>query len=174
MIAGGLKTKGITMIKKLLDLQLFSDEADNETKEGGDVATEANEKKSGKSDASEKKFTNEDVDRIVQKRLASERRKYEKLLNQEEQETDFDEREKNILRREMRLNAYEKLQADGLPKELAEHLDYTDNETQEKSYDSLKDVFLKASYKGKTPKVLNNKAQANSIDKAFEPPNRYS
>ncbi len=42
----------------------------------------------------EKKYTDEDVDRIIAKKIAAERKRMSKLFNDEQQESELDKREK--------------------------------------------------------------------------------
>lgn len=79
-----------------------------------------------------KTFTQEDVNRIISERLGKEREKIKK-----EQETALEKREKEIAIREMRMNAREKLNSRGLPSELVDAINYSDEESIDKSIEIL-------------------------------------
>lgn len=79
-----------------------------------------------------KTFTQEDVNRIISERLGKERDKIKK-----EQEAALEKREKEIAVREMRMNALEKLNSRGLPSELADAINYSDEESIDKSIEIL-------------------------------------
>lgn len=81
-----------------------------------------------------KTFTQEEVDEIVKKRLARERRKADPG---ESAEMDSD-REKDLDARELRIMAKERLQDAGMPVELADVLRYSDEESLEKAMETIK------------------------------------
>lgn len=116
-----------------------------------------------------KTFTQDDVNRIIQDRLAKERQKWEKefqtkldeakteaeklaKMNAEQKaeyerqkrEQELAKREAEITRRELRATALETLAEKGLPKQLADILDYTDAESTNKSIESVEKVFREA------------------------------
>lgn len=78
----------------------------NEAKEQGDVAkqqgTVTEEQKTGqqesRQDKDEKTFTTEEVNEIVQRRLAREREKLSKAFQEGTKESDLEERERRILK----------------------------------------------------------------------------
>lgn len=77
-------------------LQFFAEDGDTDQDNGGeDVDTDADEKDSGEE---EKTFTQEDLDKAIEKRLARERRKWQKGKenNKEENETDNKEVDKEL------------------------------------------------------------------------------
>lgn len=115
----------------------------------------------------EKKYTDEDVNRIIQKRLARERKKEEmKREHPDEYMKQLEEREAKILERELRYEA-EQMRADLetefciQPKGLLEYLDYSSKEAMESSFNKLQELILKpinqayvkAKVKGYTPKT---------------------
>lgn len=75
-----------------------------------------------------KTFSQEDVNRIVQERLAKDREKASKEL---------DEREKELARREFRLNSRQKLESKGYPESLLDAL----NCNSEKEFDKALDII---------------------------------
>lgn len=93
---------------------------------------------------SEKKYTDEDVNRIVSKRLTRERERLSKLFNEEQQESELDIRERNVLKREQKADAKDALIAEGLPSSLADLLSYGDKEEYERSYKEVTEVFRTA------------------------------
>ena len=74
----------------------------------------------GNTETVEKTFTQDEVNRIIGERLAKEKTKGE---------ADFGKREQELLQREMAVRAKEVLAERGLPKDLAEVLKYSDEES---------------------------------------------
>ena len=124
---------------------------------------------SNKSGERAKTFTQDDVNRIIQDRLAKERQKWEKefeaklteakteaeklaKMNAEQKaeyerkkrEEELAKREAEITRRELRATALETLAEKGLPKQLADILVYTDAEACQKSIENVEKVFREA------------------------------
>lgn len=79
-------------------------------------------------------FSQEDVNRIVQERLAKEKAK-------SSGESDFTKREQELERRELHMSAKELLSEKGLPVQLFEALNCTDRETMEKSIATVEKYF---------------------------------
>ena len=84
--------------------------------------------------AGEKTFSQEDVNRIVDERLAKEKAKGEAALA---------EREQQLAQRELLLTAKEKLTENGLPVELVDALNVSSNEALEKALSIVKTVLDK-------------------------------
>ena len=82
----------------------------------------------------EKTFTQDDVNRIVQERLAKEKTK-------NSGEADFAKREQELAQRELHMTAKEMLSEKGLPVQLFDALNCTDKETLEKSIATIETVF---------------------------------
>lgn len=82
----------------------------------------------------EKTFTQEDVNRIVGERLAK-----EKARNSGE--ADFAKREQELAQRELHMTAKELLSEKGLPVQLFDALNCTDEETMKKSISTIEKVF---------------------------------
>ncbi|MDF2663890.1 MAG: phage capsid protein [Paenibacillus sp.] len=116
-----------------------------------------------------KTFTQEDIDKIVNKTIARERTKWEKDFEtklteakteaeklakmnaqqkddyeRQQRETKLTEREGEITRRELRATALETLAEKGLPKQLADILVYTDADSTSKSIESVEKSFRDA------------------------------
>ena len=83
-----------------------------------------------------KTFTQEEVDEIVRKRLARERKKAD-VGEGVEPGTD---REKSLDARELRIMAREKLQDSGMPMSLADVLKYSDEESLEEAIEIIKNL----------------------------------
>lgn len=81
-----------------------------------------------------KTFTQEDVNRIVQERLAKEKAK-------NSGEADFAKREQELVQRELHMSAKEMLSEKGLPVQLFDALNCTDKETMEKSIATIETIF---------------------------------
>ncbi len=82
----------------------------------------------------EKTFTQDDVNRIVQERLAK-----EKARNSGE--ADFAKRERELAQRELHMAAKELLSEKGLPVQLFDALNCTDGETMKKSIATIEKAF---------------------------------
>lgn len=93
---------------------------------------------------SPKTFTEEEVNAIVQKRLNREREKLTKAFEEGTRGSDLDERERNILKRELKADTLEELAARGMPAGLAELLNYDSKEECEKSLVAVTQVFNQA------------------------------
>lgn len=85
-----------------------------------------------------KTFTQEEVNTIVQDRLAKEKAKYEKQL---------EDMQADVARREKRLDAQEKLKEKGLPAELVDLVNLND----EKSFNTSLEL-IERTYKQEQPK----------------------
>lgn len=121
-----------------------------------------------------KTFTQEEVDKIVEKRLNRERRKYSSLLNGEDpREIEFADREKAVELKELQIEAKATLTEKGLPLEILEHLNYTDKESCNKSIEAFETAVNAAVQKhigsilcgGKPPR----KAGPNSLEEPVDP-----
>lgn len=82
----------------------------------------------------EKTFTQEDVNRIVGERLAKEKAK-------SSGEADLAKREQELARRELHMAAKEMLSEKGLPAQLYDALNCSDQEAMEKSIATVEKVF---------------------------------
>ncbi len=117
----------------------------------------------GANDNETKTFTQEEVDRIVQDRLARERKKYEVPTPDP-----LAEREKELNARETKLNIKELINGEGYPKELANTLKYNSFEEFKDQVESLKEMGLlntvstKASYR-----VSTSTKQGNGSSNSF-------
>lgn len=137
-----------------LDIQLFAD--DNSGDGSGnddDQGTGQDNQDSGEGGQETKTFTQEELDKIVQGRIAKERKAWEKHLEDEKTEAqkletmsekekkkyqeekrikELDDREAAITRRELTAQAKVQLADKGIPTELAEILNLTDAESCKK------------------------------------------
>lgn len=89
-------------------------------------------------------FTEEEVNDIVRKRLNREREKLTRAFEEGTRESDLDERERKILRRELRADTLEKLAENGMPPGLADLVNYDSAEECEKSLATVSAVFNQA------------------------------
>ena len=119
-----------------------------------------------------KKYTDEDVDRIVAKKIAAERKRAAKALEIDNQESDLEIRERNIAKREMLMDVKERLEGDGLPAALANLISYESREDMDKSYKDVINVFndcvavgIKNAIRGTTPKT--GSTSSDPFQKAF-------
>ena len=88
----------------------------------------------------EKIFTKEEVNRIVQERLARDRKAREAEQDSVGMEKSITDREKALEERELKLMAREKLMDEGLPIDLADILSYSDEKTLEEVIDKIKKI----------------------------------
>ncbi len=79
-------------------------------------------------------FTQDEVNKIVQDRLAKEKAKSSTI-------SDLDKRESEIAARELRVSARETLAEKNLPSELLDALNMTDEETMKKSVDVIESII---------------------------------
>ena len=93
----------------------------------------------------EKTFTQDDVNRIVAERLARDRDK---------RTAEFDEREKELKRRELSIIAREKLDEAGLSKELCKVLKYNDEAELDEAIKQLQHI---KGFDGKNPEKSGKK-----------------
>lgn len=85
-----------------------------------------------------KTFTQEEVDEIVKKRLARERRRADTF---EQEQTEID-KTRDLRERELKIMAKEKLLDAGMPTMLADILRYDDDESLEKAIETIKNLDL--------------------------------
>lgn len=160
-----------------LDIQLFAedDNPDNDLvdNEGGKGAP--GEETDGGQET--KTFTQEELDKIVQGRIAKERKAWEKHLEDEKTEAqkletmsekekkkyqeekrikELDDREAAITRRELTAQAKVQLADKGIPTELAEILNLTDAESCKKSIEIVETAFQSAVEKAVEEKIKGN------------------
>ena len=117
-------------------------------------------------DAPEKKYSDEDLDRILAGKIARERRKLTEAISSQ-LTAELDERECNILKRELRADAREKLAADRLPPSLADCFSYESKEAFDNSYSSIVKAFKEAlsagmndRMRGTTPKSFGHSSSS--------------
>lgn len=134
-------------------------------------------------DQPEKKYTDEDLDRIIAKKIAAERKRMKQLLEDEQQESEIEKRERDVTRRELMADTKDRLISEGYPSSLAKIMDYSDEESHEQSYDEVTGIFkealqdvYKSKFAGPVPKAGNSDREINreklGIAKAFAPPKR--
>lgn len=162
-----------------LDLQLFAEDEGTTSEDNTDDQDENNVV--DQQDNNPQTFTQEDVDRIVQGRLAKERKSWERQLEEQKTEADklasmsekekkeyqekkriedLDAREAAITRRELTAQAKVQLADEGIPTELAEILNFTDADSCKKSIETVKNAFQKA-----VEKAVNEKLKGGNPPK---------
>ena len=161
-----------------LDIQLFAD--DNSGDGSGnddDQGTGQDNQDSGEGGQETKTFTQEELDKIVQGKIAKERKAWEKHLEDEKTEAqkletmsekekkkyqeekrikELDDREAAITRRELTAQAKVQLADKGIPTELAEILNLTDAESCKKSIEIVEKAFQTAVEKAVEEKIKGN------------------
>lgn len=101
-----------------------------------------------------KTFTQEEVDKIVEKRLNRERKKFSSLLNGDDlREAEFAERERALEIKELKADAKGILAEKGLSMEALELLNYTDKESCTKSIEAL-EIVVKAASQARVESIL--------------------
>lgn len=127
-----------------------------------------------KEEVPEKKYTDADLDRIIARKIAAERKRMSKMFN-DEQQNELEERERNVLRRELKADAKDALINEGLPASLADLLKYESKEEYENSLKIVSAAFrdavrqgVKDSLRGQTPRRGNSSA-TDIIRDAFSP-----
>ena len=168
-----------------LDIQLFaendnpdSDPVDNE----GGKGTPSEEPNGGQET---KTFTQEELDKIVQGRIAKERKAWEKQLEEQQTEAqkletmsekekkkyqeekrikDLDDREAAITRRELIAQAKVQLADKGIPTELAEILILTDADSCKKSIETVEKAFQSAVEKAVEEKIKGREPMKKAKD----------
>ncbi len=111
---------------------------------GSQQADQTGEQVNADQHEEERRFTQEEVNDIVQKRLAKERERLSKVFQEEKQLSELEERERNILKRELRADAIEELSKRNLSTRLADLLDYSSQEEMQKSMDEVTAIFQSA------------------------------
>lgn len=99
-----------------------------------------------------KTFTQDDLNRIVSKRLTEEKTK---------SEAEFSKREQELNAREFRISAKEKLKAHDMPESLLDALNIADEETLDKSIKAIKE-YADSKIKVETKSVGNGVASGGS------------
>lgn len=124
-------------------------------------------------DVPEKKYSDEDLDRILAGKIARERRKLTDSINSQ-LAAELNEREQNILKRELRADAKDKLTTDGLPTALADCISYESKEAFDNSYSSVVKAFKEAliagmndRMRGVTPRACQSNFSVDRVRDAF-------
>lgn len=169
-----------------LDIQLFAD--DNSGDGSGnddDQGTGQDNQDSGEGGQEKKTFTQEELDKIVQGRIAKERKAWEKQLEEQQTEAqkletmsekekkkyqeekrikDLDDREAAITRRELTAQAKVQLADKGIPTELAEILILTDADSCKKSIETVEKAFQSAVEKAVEEKIKGREPMKKAKD----------
>lgn len=127
-----------------------------------DMNNELNNETEQQENTEVKTFTQEEVDEIIKKRLARERKKTE---SEQLPETD---REKNLEQRELTLMAKEKLLDEGMPLDLAGVLKFSDEKTLEEAIETIKNLSKEAP-KAWGQRQSYHKSPSDPIADAFKP-----
>ena len=170
-----------------LDIQLFAenDNPDNDSVNGNDQGTGQDNQDSGEGGQETKTFTQEELDKIVQGRIAKERKAWEKHLEDEKTEAqkletmsekekkkyqeekrikELDDREAAITRRELTAQAKVQLADKGIPTELAEILNLTDAESCKKSIEVVEKAFQSAVEKAVEERIKGREPMKKAKD----------
>ena len=152
-----------------LNIQLFADDGSGNDSgndgQGNNDQVNDGQGNDGQTGQEPKVFSQEEVDKIVQGRIAKERKSWEKQLQEQQTEAqklekmsekekkkyqeekrikDLDDREAAITRRELTAQAKVQLADKGIPTELAEILILTDADSCKKSIETVEKAFQTA------------------------------
>lgn len=175
-----------------LNIQLFADDDsgnDSGNDGQGNDGQNSNDQSNGVQTGQEPKtFTQEELDKIVQGRIAKERKSWEKQLEDQKTEAqkletmsdkekkkyqeekrikELDDREAAITRRELTAQAKVQLADKGIPTELAEILNLTDAESCKKSIETVEKAFQTAVEKAVEEKIKGNAPMKKAKDKTL-------
>lgn len=148
----------------------------------GVQAGDQGEKSAAGQEQQEKKYTDADVDRIIAKKIAAERKRMQRLFEDEQQENEMEKRERDVTRRELMADAKDRLIDEGFPVSLASIMDYKDDDSFDRSYHNVTSVFkeamgaeFKRRFAGPVPKAGSGSREIDrdkALAKAFAPPKR--
>ena len=168
-----------------LDIQLFADDNSGDGSGNDDQGTGQDNQDSGEGGQETKTFTQEELDKIVQGRIAKERKAWEKQLEEQQTEAqkletmsekekkkyqeekrikDLDDREAAITRRELTAQAKVQLADKGIPTELAEILILTDADSCKKSIETVEKAFQSAVEKAVEEKIKGREPRKKAKD----------
>ena len=168
-----------------LDIQLFADDNSGDDSGNDDQGTGQDNQDSGEGGQETKTFTQEELDKIVQGRIAKERKAWEKKLEEQQTEAqkletmrekekkkyqeekrikDLDDREAAITRRELIAQAKVQLADKGIPTELAEILILTDADSCKKSIETVEKAFQSAVEKAVEEKIKGREPMKKAKD----------
>lgn len=105
------------------------------------IQSTANEQEDTTTQETGKNFSQEDVNKIVNERLARERKKYASMFQDDERSTELEERERNLTIRERKLDCKELFKEKGLPCGLMDLVNYNSKEEYEKSISLIEESF---------------------------------
>lgn len=134
-------------------------DAANTEEQAGAQGEEGNDR----SQASEKKYTDDDVDKIIARKIAAERKRMSKLFNEEQQENEIESRERKVLERELKADAKDALIDQGMPSSLANLMTYSSQEEYDKSFEEVSGVFREALQQEFKRRLAGNPPKASSM-----------
>ena len=132
--------------------------------------------RTGAENESGKIFTQEEVDKIVEKRLNRERKKFSALLNEvDPREAALEERERALTIRELQADVKGILNEKNIPMEALELINYKDKESCYRSIEALETVIIAATNKrieriiigGRPPKMATQESTEDNLRDAF-------
>ena len=175
-----------------LNIQMFADDdSGNDSgndEQGNNGQVNDGQGNDGQTGQQSKTFTQEELDKIVQGRIAKERKSWEKQLEYQKTEAqkletmsdkekkkyqeekrikELDDREAAITRRELTAQAKVQLADKGIPTELAEILNLTDAESCKKSIETVEKAFQTAVEKAVEEKIKGNAPMKKAKDKTL-------
>ena len=121
-----------------------------------------------------KTFTQEEVNQIVEKRIARERARLHNEHERQARISDLDAREQKLIMRERKADAAQELASKGLPASFLNLLRYDSDDSYqesllaaERAYDDMYQAIIKIKATGKTPKNYGEGRHTDDIAKAF-------
>lgn len=121
-----------------------------------------------------KTFTQDEVNQIVERRIARERAKLHDEHERQARISDLDAREQKLIIRERKADAAAELASKGLPSSFLDLLNYDSDDSYqesllaaERAYDDMYQAIIKIKATGTTPKNYGEGQHADNIAKAF-------
>ena len=125
------------------DTEMNVDATETPEETAGNPTPEQVENNDLPTEQKEKTFTQEEVNKIVEKRLNRERQRLAGVFNSgDPREAALAERERALTEKELRIDARETFRTEGLPEEVLDLLNYTDKESCDQSVELVRKVFM--------------------------------
>lgn len=159
---------------------LKNKEMEQEDSNNEDIENSNNEYLEQESNINEKSYSEDEVNEIVQRRLARERKKFNKILDSDEFDKELIKREKAISLREMKADAKEFLSENNIPPVFIDLVNFDDRQKMEDSLkviENIKNKYIEPwiseevskRFSGKTPKIsVCNNFKSDPLEQAFK------
>lgn len=111
-----------------------------------------------------KTFSQEEVNKIVNERLARERKKYASMFQEDGKTSELDERERNLTIRERKLDCMELFKEKGLPCALIDLVNYNSKEEYENSVN-----VIEAAFRESVETSVNSRLRGSGVPRMTNP-----